>query len=51
MRKMEDITAENKRLRQKLCVIKEACKNEIEEIKCSHDDDQVKEAFQKELGA
>ena len=48
IQKVEDVTLENKFLRQEL----EAHKKEIEEIKCSKEDDlcKVKEAFQKELG-
>ena len=52
MQKMEDITAENKLLRQELCVIQDAHKKEIKEMKFTHENDlcKVKEAFQEELG-
>ena len=48
MLKMEDITTENERLRQELCVIQEAHKKEIKEMKFTHEDDlcKVKEAYQ-----
>ena len=48
MQKIEDIAAENKLLRQELCVIKEAHKKEIDNLKHSHENDQhkMKEAFQ-----
>ena len=48
IQKIEDVTLENKFLQQEL----EAHKKEIEQMKCSKEDDlrKVKEAFQKELG-
>ena len=42
VQKMEGIAAENKLLRQELCVIKEAHKKEIDDLKRSHDNDQHK---------
>jgi hypothetical protein len=46
--KMEDTTAENKLLRQELCMFKEAHRKEIEDLKRFHENDtrKVKEAFQ-----
>ena len=49
MQKMEDITAENKLLRQELCVIQDVHKKKM---KFTHENDlcKVKETFQEELG-
>ena len=54
MRKMEDITAENKLLRQELCVIQDAHKKEIKEIKSNHEEElselkQANEVQQQEM--